>query len=54
MILILDEGVPLRAAGMLRQQHVEARHVLELDENHTKGGMVLLSGRAMVALPAFA
>ncbi len=30
MRLILDEGIPLRAAAMLREQHVEARHVLEL------------------------
>jgi predicted nuclease of predicted toxin-antitoxin system len=30
MRLILDEGVPLRAAAILRQQQVEARYILEL------------------------
>lgn len=30
MNLILDEGLPLRAAAALRQAGVEARHVLEL------------------------
>ncbi len=30
MKLILDEGLPLRTAGLLRNAGVEAKHVLEL------------------------
>ena len=56
MKLIPDEGVPLRAAGMLRQQHVEARHVLELGMGGASDQAILdrarLDGAVVVTLDA--
>ena len=56
MRLILDEGMPLRAAAALREQHVEARHVLELGMGGASDQAILdsarLDGAAVVTFDA--
>lgn len=56
MILILDEGTPLRVAAMLRQAQVQASHILELGMGGASDHSILdkarLDGAVVVTLDA--
>lgn len=50
MKLLLDEGVPMRSAALLRDRGIDAQHVLELDLRAATDRVILAHATAVMAV----